>query len=554
MPVFELRPYQIPAVEAIQRWVQYRKESGYLKAAGGAGKSVLIAALAEWCFDNNKRVIILARSEKLLVQNKAKFAEQYQPHIGIYCAGLGEKELSKPITIASIQSIAKKGSELNADIVIIDEIQNLHNNPDSDTQYWNFLKALGNPQVIGYTATDFRTSSGELKFGKCIYDIPIAPLMEQKFLTPPSNKVVGNPDLSNVQILRGDYNGKQLEDIYLEPNLLAKSIGILQRYTADRHSVLIFTQSREHGRILKMAMADNGMVAEFVDGEMDKDDVVNPIIEEFSERRIKYLINVALFVEGTDIPCIDCICIFLSTMSKGKFEQILFRGTRLYEGKTDFLALDLGGNFQRHGQLGSPYKEKSKKETDLQSNGKVCPACEEFAPSAARECPCCGFNFPAPEGSKVTHNDEPDFASDAIHNPLVTYEVHDVRYSEHVKRKNGGESRSLKVTYICPDATPYGNVAEWLGLRHDDEGKDAWMKNNIRRFYKKRGYELLAGHDFDIDQLLFCSQFLKKPSNITVNHAEAFPRITDYDFAEPPVVALTAQEINELLEDDVIEF
>ena len=560
MPIYPLRPYQLPAVEALKNWIEYRNESGYLKAAGGAGKSIMIADIAEWCFNRGERVVVLARSEKLLTQNKAKFAEKYHPHIGLYCAGLGEKTLDKAITVASIQSIANKGSELGKiDRILIDEIQNLHNDPESDTQYWNFIKSLGSPPILGYTATDFRTASGELKFGKMIHEIPFDKLVKGGWLIPPTNKAIGNPDLSKVQVLRGDYNGKQLEEIYLEPELLAKSIEALQRYTHDRHTVLIFTQSIAHGKVLQQAMADNGMVAEFVDGGMDKDKIVNPIVEEFGERRIKYLINVALFVEGTDIPAIDCICVFLSTMSKGKFEQILFRGTRLYEGKTDFLVLDLGGNFARHGGLGSAYKEKSKKEGKQENKGKICPQCESFVPPTIRECPDCGFQFPEIEASKISHEYEPDMLDTPVYNSLVRYEVDDVIYRIHIKRATGG--MSLRVDYISGRDC----LSEWLAYTYtpkkdDTEGdvarKTAFLHNKIKAFFRKRGYSLYdTVENYGIENLISIAENnLTAPSHITVDHSGEFARITDYEFLPKEVKALTNEETAEILDGDTWEF
>ncbi len=331
MPLYPLRDYQQEAHRAVMNWIKYRPgQNAYVKAPGGAGKSVLIAACAEACYALGERVAILTRSEKLLTQNFAQLAPEYQQFAGIYCAGIGRYELDKPILFASIQSITNKGKNLKINRVLIDEIQNLHPDEESDTQYWNFIRDLGNPPIQGWTATDFRTGSGSLKFGRKIYDIPIKPLIDKGFLIPPINKAVHDIDLSDVTIVRGKYDDKQLEEIYLDDKLLDKSISILKQYTKLRHSVVIFAQSRKHGKILQQAMADNGMHAAFVDGDMDKEKELNPILEDFQNRKTKFLINVALLVEGWDCPAVDCVAVFTSTMSKGKFEQMLYRSTRLY--------------------------------------------------------------------------------------------------------------------------------------------------------------------------------------------------------------------------------
>ena len=76
--MFELRDYQVSAIEAALNWIKYKPdESGFITAAGGAGKSVMIAKIAEAVCDMGRRVVILARNEKLLRQNKAKISPSY---------------------------------------------------------------------------------------------------------------------------------------------------------------------------------------------------------------------------------------------------------------------------------------------------------------------------------------------------------------------------------------------------------------------------------------------------------------------------------------------
>ena len=529
MPCFPLRPYQQKSHDALKLWLKYRKDNGYIKAAGGGGKSILIAAAAEYCFDLGKKVVVLTRSEKLLTQNKAKLHHDYQNHAGLYCASISEKTLGKPITMGTIQSLVSQGGNIKADIVLVDEVHNIHPDSESETQYWSFFNALDNPQIIGFTATDWRTGSGKLSFGRKIYDIPFAELVEAKFLIPPINKAVANPDLSKVQIIRGEYSEGQLEDVYLEPELLAKTIEVLQKYTADRHTVLIFTQTRKHGKVLKEAMGDNGMIAEFVDGTMDKIKVVNPILERFAKMELKYLINVAMLVEGVDIPQIDCVCVFLSTMSKGKFEQILYRGTRLCPelNKTDFLVLDMGGNFATHGALGTPYQGGGGKE-QKKSQGKICPQCETFVSLTAIDCADCGFVFPKQDNVRVSHNGEPDFNSNMNDSPIVTYDVTDIAYREHRKVKNGVESRSLRIDFYCPDAER-GMISKWLSPYSDSE----WARRQVTLFFSNGDNPL--GSDpksYSMDDLLWHAARLKKIAKLTVDTSKKFPEIIKYEYGE----------------------
>jgi DNA repair protein RadD len=540
--VYHLRDYQEAALDAAINWVRYMPDrNGYVTAPGGSGKSVMIAKLAERCIDLGKRVIILARNEKLLRQNREKIAPQYE--VGIYCAGLGEKDFDKPITVASIQSIARSGMELVAQlpqVIICDEAHNIHQDPQSETQYWDFFRAIGNPQIIGFTATNFRTGSGKLQWGEEIVNIPIAPLVEAKHLVAPKNKCSNTPDLSGVPIRMGEYAEGELENIFLEPEMLHRSVEAIIKYGSSRNHVLIFTVNRKHSSSLKLAMLYNGLNCEAVDGDTNKDDL-QIILDNFQnpQHPLKYLINCNLLAEGTDIPCLDMVVILRSTMSKGLFEQMVYRGTRPYAGKEEFLLVDMGGNLAKHGALGSPVRDKKGREAS-KATGRICPECETFTPKLnARECSDCGYIFPEQDPHKVNHNLDPDTTSTTVYaGEVEIYEVTGVGYREH-KSKAG--NITLRVDYYCN--TKYGAISEWYSPHHENE----WARNKAQQFFSDRGHPLSSPiNSYSMDDLLWHCQKLKQPVQIIVDHGDKFPRIKQYIYAVP--------SITDLLGDDEVVF
>jgi DNA repair protein RadD len=83
-----LRPYQAEAIEAAETWIKSRKESAVLELATGAGKSIIVAKIAEWF--NNKtglKVLCLAPSKELVEQNHAKFLA-IGGFASIFCASI----------------------------------------------------------------------------------------------------------------------------------------------------------------------------------------------------------------------------------------------------------------------------------------------------------------------------------------------------------------------------------------------------------------------------------------------------------------------------------
>lgn len=518
-----LRPYQSAAILATVNFIKYCSGNGFVTSPGGSGKSVMIAYTAQECVDMGMQVIILARSEKLLTQNKAKFLPAYTDRIGIYCASLGEKDLSKQVTIASIQSIANApivgGSNM---IVLVDECHAISNNTDDESQYWEFLKRIGNPRIIGYTATAFRTKGGKLSWGDEIISVPIKPLFDAGYLSPPINKVSNTPDLSQVTVVMGEYSQGELEDIYLNPDLLAASVIKLHEYSKSRNSVLIFTQSVKHGKILCDTMRLNSMDGIFVDGETDKQEL-SGIIERFNARQLKYLLSCSMLTEGYDLPPCDMIAVFKSTKSRTRWEQMVYRGTRLYEGKTNFLLLDCGGNLLEHGGLGAPYHVKSKKE-EKPNTGKICPECESLVAPLTRVCPDCAYAFPEPAAPKINHNVNPDTKTSAIYEPKIEeLRVTGVRYKEHKSKKGNA---TLMVEYLCPYAK-YGAVRVYLSPHH----KSDFARGKAAQFFAKHGNKLGSPiESYSMDDLIYHAASLKKPASISVDYGEEFPRVVGYQY------------------------
>ena len=99
---YELRPYQQEAVERTIKHFRKSNESAVIVLPTGAGKSLVIAALARLA---KQRILILAHVKELVEQNHAKLSA-IGVNAGIYAAGLKQKDSHHQITFASVQSLA----------------------------------------------------------------------------------------------------------------------------------------------------------------------------------------------------------------------------------------------------------------------------------------------------------------------------------------------------------------------------------------------------------------------------------------------------------------
>jgi DNA repair protein RadD len=96
------------------------------------------------------------------------------------------------------------------------------------------------------------------------------------------------------------------------------------------------------------------------------------IIGRFKERSIKYLVNVSVLTTGFDAPHVDLIAILRPTESVSLYQQIIGRGLRLSEGKTDCLILDYTGVGH---DLFSPEIDEDKPSEESVPVKVPCPVC-----------------------------------------------------------------------------------------------------------------------------------------------------------------------------------
>lgn len=528
---YQHRDYQTAAIKAAVNWLRYKDEPAIVVIPTGGGKTIVIKEIIEQFYSQNKRVCLLAHRKELLQQAGQKLSVPF----GYYSASIGEKEENQQITVANIQSICKIDLQ-PFDLIIIDECHRIDNSGENG-QYWEFINKHKQAKILGLSATPYRLKGGALDWGHIVYETTYKTLFDNKFLTPLLNKVTNTPELKDIKITLGEFSQEQLEAVMFDANLLSASVENIIKYSQDRKSVLIFTVSVNHSNLLQKVLSNNGIESETIDGKTPKD-LRGDILENFKSGNIKFLINCEMLLEGFDAPCIDMIVCLRPTKSKGLHEQMLGRGTRLFEGKENCLLLDMAGNLQEHGGLGSPFEESSKKEA-RPNKGKACPSCESFAPVGSLECPDCGFKFPEPEAPKVNHNSKPDFKTDTVYNPIKKYAVTTVFYRSH--RSKAG-NLNLRVDYYCKDV-PYGKISEWLSPYSDKE----WARNNCYNFFKERGKELMSPvESYSIDDLIFHAEELKKPKYIMIRKDKGFDKpVPIWD--KEPVIEQTKQELEQEL-------
>ncbi len=362
-----LRPYQQSAFDAIRADLPIPGASIVVIPTGG-GKSHIIAAAARL----KAPVLILQPSVELVRQNMAKLA-LFVPssEISVYSASFGRKEVGT-FTFATIQSVYKK-PELFKDIklVIIDECH-LVNPKSLGSMYTSFLRAIGDPKVLGLTASPFRLNLTYVKEGNDLYAATGVAMINRVHIKgtgkPFWHRIIFNishRELLNMNFLCPlEYISEPLMDYEAIPVNVSHSDFNLEAYSqsiigfesqilntiaeAQRRfkSVLVFCA--ETGQADRLSEIVKG--SKVVLGKTSKR-VRQQIIEDFKSGAVQTIFNVGCLTVGFDHPALDCIILLRPVRSPILYMQMLGRGSRPSPGKECCSIIDLTGSCKALGRV-----------------------------------------------------------------------------------------------------------------------------------------------------------------------------------------------------------
>jgi len=526
---FELRDYQKESVDGLYNyWASKAGDNPLIVAPTGSGKTAILAQIIKDAMSYpDTRVMVVTHVKELLEQGASGLLKLYpEADFGIYSAGLKQKVLNKPITFAGIQSVWERAYDMvpAPDLVLIDEAHLLPKN--TETRYNRFIADLKicNPdvKVVGLTATPYRLDSGYLHKGEgaifdgIAHDIPVSMLMDQGYLSPVISKGgLKQIDLSGVGKRGGEFIESELAMAASDPELVKSTVKEIVTLAKDRKSWLVFSSGVNHAHLLADEFDRHGIDVGVVTGS-DSSAVREKTIADFKSGELQCLINVNVLTTGFDHPDVDCVCLVRATASCGLYIQMIGRGTRIAEGKTDSLILDYGSNVERHGFIDQVKPKDKMSGGDGEAPVKQCEICQTIVHAAAKICPECAFEFPAP----LLNHGSSSYSGAMLSSQVVAewVDVDDVFYSRHQKE---GKPDSIKVTYY----SGMHCVSEWLC---PDHGGYAASK------YKERKTLLNALADTTSDALDE-SHFWIKPSRVMIkpsSHNPKYQEITKFDYTQ----------------------
>ena len=449
-----LRPYQERLTDLTMSALDHDTARPIVDAACGAGKSLIISAVADRILKQNPKggaVLVVTHRAELVKQNHAKLPAHLRGTI--YSASVGKKDMSGQVIFANIQSIIKRWHKLpTLSAILIDEC---HVASKMYAEFIaNVLTVSANVRIIGFTATPFNGGGVWLHMlkehriftGTC-GKVGIGELLLEGYLAPLTPYTTGtrlSTDGVRFDQRSGDFNAKDLQAAVDVPELVLRCTNEITSIFKDRKSVAVFCSGVEHAEHVALALGDRAVV---VTGDTPKKDREHRLAE-FAAGRVKYMVSVDVLTTGWDVAGIDGIACLRPSQSPLVWMQLLGRGMRPHPGKEDCLVADFTHNAEFFGPI-DEIEGRPPKNSLGDAPTRICENCYNIILAGLRICPHCGHEIEFAERQPNLDPETGLLVSGIITDErgLRWYPIHDVTYE---LRTTAAGSEAVVAQYMSP--------------------------------------------------------------------------------------------------------
>lgn len=409
------RPYQMKLIDGISAAFRAGARAVLPVAPTGAGKTIIIAYLAQQIERTGKRVLIVAHRRELIKQASQKLTACGVQHS--LCMP-GAVMLASRVVVGSVQTARRRlhaPAMQNFDYVIVDEA---HHAITGD--YLAVLGASPNARIVGPTATPERLdglglgrSCGGL-FDAMVEGPTVASLMDAGWLVRAD---LYGPEhtlqMAEATVRAGEFNAQSLEAIITHGGVMGDAVSQYRRIAQGQPAIAFCPTVKSAYEVAERFRADGWNWAA-ADGAMKASDRA-AVFRDLESGRIHGFSTCDLVSEGLDIPNVACAIGLRPSMSKALVLQQWGRVLRPAAGtagdlgaiaashKPRAIVIDLADNSLRHNMLPETVHawsldgRKGKAPSD-EIKLRACPECFRNHAAALPVCPYCGKDHrpPAP--------------------------------------------------------------------------------------------------------------------------------------------------------------
>lgn len=392
----ELRDYQTAAFDRARELIRQGKRRILIVAPTGSGKTVIATALMDMTVAKGNRATFVVDRLSLISQTSEMF-DRYGVDHGVVQSQHPRFRMYEPVQICSVQTLAKRGWP-TSQVDVLDEAHVLH-------ACHKRRITEGDSVVIGLTATPF--TKGLAKYFDAVVNVTTTrALIDQGWLAKYRIFACVEPDMIGAKVkATGEWDDADASE--RATKIVGDVVVEYMRHGQDRKFICSAVDTKHVDELARQFMAAGITVATYT--YHDDDNAREETVREFRKptSTIRGLITVTAASRGFDVPDVSCI-IIARPLRKSLAEhiQLIGRGLRIADGKTDCVILDHAGNCQRFFEATESFFDAGQSELD---DGKKrerkaapkesakepvkCPECRALhAPSPV--CPNCGHQYP----------------------------------------------------------------------------------------------------------------------------------------------------------------
>lgn len=463
--MLQLRPHQSEVVEKLRDGFKEGHRCQLLYAPTGFGKTEVAMAIMKAVAEKFKKCAMVLDRIVLVDQTSRRLDKYGIPH-GVMQAGHWRDKPEEHIQVCSAQTLEKRKTFPEIDLLIIDECHITRRG------VVKFIQDNPHIRVIGLTATPFTKGLGDI-YTHVVGATPTGELIENGWLVPLKVYVAKEIDMTGVTKRAGEWAAEDVTDRGMQ------IVGdIVHSWHQKVHEVfgkpvktIVFCAGVEHGRELVERFAQAGY--NFVSISYQEDDQYKKdMIQEFSQpdTQIHGLIATDILTRGFDVTDVLCgVSARPFSKSFSSHVQQMGRVMRSHEGKEFGLWLDHSGNFLRFRddwdrifyqgvtEL-SEGGEKAKKEPTLKEKKEaICPACKVLWTFSGKVCGSCGYERKPKPGVSMVNGELLELAETnkklMIDNKQFYAEL--LYYSKQKGYKEGWASHKYKEKFgVFPRSIP----------------------------------------------------------------------------------------------------
>lgn len=385
-----LRPHQTTAIDRLRQSLAGGRRRPMLQAPTGFGKTLTAAAIINSALARGKRVIFTVPAVSLVDQTAREFFAEGIRDLGVIQADHPMTDPTARVQIASVQTLQRRKIP-DADLVIVDEAHRVF----SFVRAWMRRPEWRSIPFVGLSATPWTQGLGR-DYDDLIVAATTQDLIDAGYLSPFRVFAPTRPDLSGVRTVAGDFHEGELSEAMQAGTITADVVSTWLGIGEDRPT-LCFAVDRAHASALQRQFEQAGVSCGYVDAFTTSADR-EVVRRRFASGEIRVVCNVGVLTTGVDWD-VRCIVLARPTKSEILYTQIIGRGLRTADGKSDCLILDHSDTtFRlgfvtdiRHDRLCDGDPKNRRKQERRTPEPKECSACHFVRPAKVHACPSCGF-------------------------------------------------------------------------------------------------------------------------------------------------------------------